>query len=322
MSDANPDFVRLADPYRRELLAFCYRMLGSLHDAEDLVQETYLRAWRAYSEFEGRASMRTWLYRIATNACLRALENAQRRALPSALGAPSSDPHDRLTRAPEVPWLEPIPDLLFVGAPVDPAAAAVSRESMRLAFVAALQHLPARQRAVLILRDVLQWPAAEVAALLDMSRPAINSALQRARATLASLSLSEDSVAEPSEPERKSMLERYVRAFEAGDMKLLTSLLAEAVVLEMPPAVEYFAGRATVLDFLATRVPRAHRFRMLPAGANGQPAVLAYVDDEVGAYLLHSVQVLSMSKEGISHITVFFGRDCLRAFGTPDRIDG
>jgi RNA polymerase sigma-70 factor (ECF subfamily) len=322
VTEVNPDFVRQADPYRRELLAYCYRMLGSLHDAEDLVQETYLRAWRAYDEFEGRASMRTWLYRIATNACLRALENQQRRALPSALGAPAPDPHGRFTQAPEVPWLEPIPDPMFVSSPVDPAAAAVTRESMRLAFVAALQHLPARQRAVLILREVLQWPASDVASLLEMSRPAINSALQRARATLSSLSLTEDSVTEPPELERRSMLERYVRAFETGDLELLTSLLTEAVVLEMPPILEYFAGRATVLDFLATRVPRPNRFRMVPVGANGQPAVVAYVDDEVGAYLVHSVQVLTLSPDGITRISAFFDRACALSFGAPERIEG
>src|ERR687885_24098 len=186
------DFLRLADPYRRELLAHCYRMLGSIHDAEDLVQETYLRAWRAYDRFEGRSSLRTWLHQIATRACLTALENRSRRPMPTGLGAPSIDPADPLVEQPEVPWLEPVPDAMVAAEGSDPAAIVTSRQSLRLALIAALQHLPPRQRAVLILRDVLQWRAAEVAEVLDTTTTAVNSILQRARAQLNEVAPNED----------------------------------------------------------------------------------------------------------------------------------
>jgi len=195
------DFARLTGPFREELLAHCYRMLGSVQDAEDQVQETLLRAWRSYGGFEGRSSVRTWLYRIATNACLRALENRVRRPLPSGLGAPAQEA-GTAPGAPrtEVPWLEPIPDALFGTAPADPAAVVVSRTSMRLALIAALQYLPPRQRAVLILRDVLRWRAAEVAGLLGISTVAVNSLLQRARAQLELAAPAEDAIREPTRP--------------------------------------------------------------------------------------------------------------------------
>src|SRR4051812_34180094 len=179
------DFPELTDGYRRELTAHCYRMTGSIHDAEDLVQETYLRAWRAYAAFEGRSSVRTWLYRIATNVCLTALEGKDRRPLPTGLGAPASDPGEAVIESAEVSWLEPAPDPLLAAEATDPATIVAQRESIRLAFVAALQHLPARQRAVLILRDVLRWKASEVAQALESSEAAVNSALQRAHAQLA-----------------------------------------------------------------------------------------------------------------------------------------
>ncbi len=179
------DFTSLTGQFRRELLAHCYRMLGSADEAEDLVQETYLRAWRAYDGFEGRSSVRTWLYRIATNACLTAIERRGRRPLPSGLGGPDEDPAAPVVDAPQVPWLQPIPDALLASPHDDPAAAAASRAGIRLAMVAALQYLSARQRAVLILRDVLEWPAAEVAAMLGTTTTAVNSGLRRARAQLA-----------------------------------------------------------------------------------------------------------------------------------------
>src|SRR6201986_4495359 len=195
------DFTGLTGRFRGELLAHCYRMMGSAADAEDLVQETYLRAWRSYERFEGRSSVRTWLYRIATNACLTALERRGRRPLPSGLGGPSGDPEAPVVAGPEVPWLQPLPDVLMAGENEDPASVAVSREGIRLAFVAALQYLSARQRAVLIMRDVLQWPAAEVADLLGMSTTAVNSGLRRARAQLARALPAEDELAEPAEPD-------------------------------------------------------------------------------------------------------------------------
>ena len=193
-SAVQDDFLPLAEPYRRELLAHCYRMLGSVHDAEDLVQETYLRAWRGYDRFEGRSSMRTWLYRIATSACLTALETRNRRPLPSGLGAPKADPDATLVQQNEVLWLEPIPDAMVAGEADDPATIVASRESIRLALIAALQHLPPKQRAVLILCEVLKWKAAEVADLLDTTTAAVNSALQRARAQLDEAAPSQETV--------------------------------------------------------------------------------------------------------------------------------
>ena len=251
------EFERLTGPFRGELLAYCYRMLGSVQDAEDQVQETLLRAWRGYGGFEGRSSVRTWLYRIATNACLRALETRGRRPLPSGLGGPAEDPDAPLAAArPEVPWLQPIPDARFGSAPADPAAVVVSRTSMRLALIAALQYLPARQRAVLILRDVLGWRAAEVAGLLGTSVPAVNSALQRAREHLETARPAEDEIGEPDTPAERDLVGRYAAAFENADMAGLVALLREDAVLEMPPLPGWFRGRAAVARFLGTRVMR------------------------------------------------------------------
>ena len=204
------EFMERADRFRRELLAHCYRMSGSAHDAEDLVQETYLRAWRAYDKFEDRSSMRTWLYRIATNVCLTALEGRARRPLPTGLGQPSSDPDTPLSEPTEVPWLSPLPDSLGGSAPED---AAEQRESIHLAFVAALQHLPPRQRAALVLRDVLRWRAAEVAEAVGTSTAAVNSALQRARASVRAAQLERDRTPEALDPEQEALLQRYVQAF-------------------------------------------------------------------------------------------------------------
>jgi RNA polymerase sigma-70 factor (ECF subfamily) len=230
------DFERLTGPFREELLAYCYRMLGSVQDAEDQLQETLLRAWRSYDGFEGRSSVRTWLYRIATNACLRALENRGRRPLPSGLGAPAPGADTPLgaPRA-EVPWLEPIPDALFGSRPADPAAIVISRTSMRLALIAALQYLPPRQRAVLILRDVLRWRAAEVAGLLGISTVAVNSLLQRARAQLELAAPAEDAIREPTRPADRELVGRYAAAFENADLTALVRMLREDAVLEMPP---------------------------------------------------------------------------------------
>jgi RNA polymerase sigma-70 factor (ECF subfamily) len=199
-------FVSDTEPYRRELVAHCYRMLGSAHDAEDVVQETYLRAWRGYQEFESRSSVRTWLYRIATNACLTALAHSSRRVLPSGLGGPADDPHAEPAPATNVTWLQVIPDSWVD----DPAVVVTSRESLRLALVASLQHLPAQQRAVLLLRDVLAFPAADVAAMLNISVAAVKSALQRARARMQDVAPSADDVVEPTEPRARELLEMYM----------------------------------------------------------------------------------------------------------------
>src|SRR2546430_2748472 len=213
------DFARLTDPFRPELLAHCYRMLGWVHDAEAQVQETMIRAWRSYGEFEGRASLRTWLYRIATNACLRALENTGRRPLPSGLGAPGEYPEAPLTAArPEIPWLQPIPDALVSAGSADPAEIAASREGTRLALIAALQYLPARQRAVLILRDVLRWRAAEVAELLGTTTIAVNRMLQRARERLEQAAPDQDQIHEPAYPQDRALLDRFATAFQNADV--------------------------------------------------------------------------------------------------------
>jgi RNA polymerase sigma-70 factor (TIGR02960 family) len=253
------------------LLAHIYRMLGSAEEAEDLVQETYLRAWRSFDRFEGRSSVRTWLYRIATNVSLTAVERRRRRPLPSGLGAPTEDPQARLVAGPEVAWLQPLPDALLGREQEDPAAVAVSRAGIRLAFVAALQHLSARQRAVLILRDVLEWPAAEVAELLGTTTTAVNSGLRRARAQLARALPAEDELAEPAEPDRRALLERFAAAIEHGEAGALAELLREDVALEMPPLLNLVrrpAGRRA----LCGGEP-SHRARGVAAGCgDGQRA--------------------------------------------------
>ena len=316
------DFVRTADAFRPELLAHCYRMVGSVHDAEDLVQETYLRAWRSYDRFEGRASLRTWLYRIATNTCLTALERGSHRPLPAGIGAPSTDPAQRLApEQPEVPWLQPIPDRLISADAADPAAIAVSRDSVRLAFVAALQHLSARQRAVLILRDVLAWPASEVAELLDTSVQSVNSALQRARARLAQIT--DFNSAEPSDVESRSLLRRYVEAMQNADMTGLARLLREDVEMEMPPIPTWFVGRDAVAGFLVNRVlVKENRWRYLPARANSQPAFAAYLQDADGVFLAHGIQVLTIDGDHIARIVAFLDPSLMSPFGLPTSLKG
>src|SRR5215475_6028617 len=241
------DFARLTDPLRPELLAHCYRMLGSVDEAEDQVQETLLRAWRSFGDFEGRSSLRTWLYRIATNSCLRALENRARRPLPSGLGGPGTDPDRPVGRAKdEIAWLQPFPDSMLGTGQADPASVVTSRASMRLALIAALQYLPPRQRAVLILRDVLGWHAAEVANLLGLTPAATNSLLQRARARLRQAAPDTEQVREPAEASERALLDAYAEAFASADVGALTKLLRDDAVLEMPPQPTWFAGREQV----------------------------------------------------------------------------
>jgi len=314
------DFAQLTDPFRAELLAYCYRMLGSIHDAEDQLQETLIRAWRSYGRFEGRASLRTWLYRIATNACLRALENRDRRPLPSGLGAPAEDPAAPLAQArPEVPWLQPVPDALVSAELADPASVAVSRASLRLALIAALQYLPARQRAVLILRDVLGWRAAEVAGLLGSSTAAVNSVLQRARAQLDRAAPAEDELREPADPDDRALVDRYATAFENADIAALMRLLREDAVLEMPPLPTWFAGRAAIGRFLAAQVlEQSGRFRMISVAANGQPGLAAYVRGHEGVYRAHAIVVLTIAGSDIARISSFNDAGLFPAFGLPE----
>jgi RNA polymerase sigma-70 factor (ECF subfamily) len=320
---ASADFGQLSDQYRQELLAHCYRMLGSIQDAEDQVQETLVRAWRSFGEFEGRSSLRTWLYRIATNACLRALETRARRALPSGLGAPGENPEEPPGRwRTELPWLEPFPDSLLPPAPpapADPAVIVGSRQSMRLALIAALQYLPPRQRAVLILRDVLGWHAAEVADLLGVSVAAVNSLLQRAREQLRDTAPGEEEIREPTEPARRALLDQYSAAFASSDVAALLRLLRADAVLEMPPLPVWFAGRDQVARFLGTHVLlRPGDFALLPTAANGQPAFASYQRDADGLHRAHGVQVLTLSEAGVARIVSFNDPALVTVFGQPE----
>ena len=316
------EFEQLTGPFRDELLAYCYRMLGSVQDAEDQLQETLLRAWRGYGGFEGRSSVRTWLYRIATNVCLRALETRGRRPLPSGLGAPAEDPHVQLVTAPEVPWLQPFPDALLAGEREDPAAVTVARTGIRLAFVAALQHLSARERAVLILRDVLEFPAAEAADLLGTTTTAVNSGLRRARAQIAEAVPAEDELAEPADPGQRALLDRFAAAFENADATALAELLREDVALEMPPLLTWFSGQQSVARFIGSRVfARFGEFRMVPVMANGQPAFAGYTRGDDGSYHAHEIVVPTVTETGIARIIVFLNPGLFAMFGLPDDYD-
>ncbi|MFI7702624.1 RNA polymerase subunit sigma-70 [Nonomuraea sp. NPDC049480] len=313
-------------------MVHCYRMLGSVEEAEDLVQETFLRAWKGLRSFEGRSSLRAWLYRIATNACLDALDGRARRVLPHHL-APPSDPSVDLPPRTDVPWLQPFPDRMWEpAAPGDsgPDAVAVSRETLELAFLAAIQHLPPRQRAVLILRDVAGWPAKEVATLLEGSVAGVNSALQRARATmrehLPEHRMDWAPAAEPS-PEERAVLRRYMDAMERADLAAVATLLAADVRATMPPFPMWFRGRAAVMASLeaswdADAPWYVGSFRMVPVGANRQPAAAAYVrapgDTTFRAF---AVGVLRIEAGLITEITAFHDTGLFAAFGLPSERD-
>jgi RNA polymerase sigma-70 factor (ECF subfamily) len=311
------EFERLTEPFRRELLAHCYRMLGSVDDAEDLVQETYLRAWRSFDGFEARSSLRTWLYRIATNACLTAVERRGRRPLPSDLGDPG-EPGQRLAPAqPEIGWLQPIPDALLPAA-ADPAVLVAARSSVRLALVAALQYLPPRQRVVLILRDVLAWRAVEVADLLGTTPAAVHSTLQRARYQLARAAPTEVETSEPVEPEGRALLDRYVAAFEDADITALMQLLREDVVWEMPPFMAWFAGREAVGRFISAQVfGSPGTWKLVRADANGHPALAAYLRGPDGIHHAHAIQVLTVTAAGIARVVTFLDPGLFTAFDLP-----
>jgi RNA polymerase sigma-70 factor, ECF subfamily len=268
-------FEAATAPYRRELVAHCYRMTGSAHEAEDLVQETYVRVWRAFDRFEGRSSVRTWLYRIATNVCLTQLNGRQRRVLPSGLVPPSSDPYAAATPASGgVVWLEPISDGLVLDQRADPAEVAAVRQSIRLALVAAAQTLSARQRAAFFLCDVLGRPGAEAADVLDVSVGALKSLLQRARARLAQQTVTDEELAEPTDEGARQVLDRYMAAFERSDMAAIEHLLANDTILEMTGTTSWFSGKATCLPFIAAQaIGQVGDWHMVPFQANGQLAV-------------------------------------------------
>ncbi|WHT18416.1 RNA polymerase subunit sigma-70 [Crossiella sp. CA-258035] len=312
------EFLDQAEVYRRELLAHCYRMLGSVDDAEDVVQETYLRAWRASAGFEGRSSVRTWLYRIATNACLSALRKRDRRVLPSGLGAASGDPDAVLEPGDGVSWVQPLPDMLVRAEAADPAGVAVAREGLRLALVASLQHLSGKQRAVLVLRDVLGWPAAEVAAVLELNVGAVKSLLQRARARLAAVAPIAEEVLAPEDPRARALLSAYMAAFERADAAAVQRLLLRDASLEMTPVRTWFAGLSACVPFLARHVlGEPGSWRTVATAANGQPALAAYLRGEDGRYHGHGVGVLTVTAGGISRISVFGDLELLPRFGLP-----
>ena len=314
---SDTEFATLAEPFRPELLAHCYRILGSIHDAEDLVQETYLRAWRGFGGFEGRSSLRRWLYKIATMACLTALETRSRRPLPSGLGAPSDDHHVAIAaRESLVPWLQPVPDAL-IGAD-DPATIVARQAGVRLAFIAALQFLPARQRAVLTLRDVLAFRTAEVAEMLGTSTAAVDSALRRARAHLAEAGPVEDDLTEPDSEALQSLLDSYVDAFTRADAGALVNLLRADVELEMPPIPTWFTGQRAVLGFLAGHVLASAVWRLVPTRANGQPAFAVYRRADDSSYQAYGIQVLTLTGAKIARITSFNDPGLVPIFGqTP-----
>jgi len=320
-------FQQLVEPHRPELRLHCYRMLGSLDDAEDLVQETFLRAWRAVDRFEGRASVRSWLYRIATNACLNALASraTARRVLPEAVGPPAvempgSEP------ATEIPWLEPYPDAALEGVPdtaPGPDARYEMREAVQLAFVAAIQHLSPRQRAVLLLRDVMGWSAAEAAQLLEASVMSVNSALLRARATIERRFPDGRPGALPAQDERqRELLDRYLRVWDAADVDGLVALLREDAVIAMPPWPHWYAGRDAIRAFFAwiwpPGGPRTGHLRLVPTAANAQPAFAVYrPDDRSGSLEAHAIEVLTIRQGAIAAITHFRDPRVFARFDLP-----
>ena len=310
------------EQHRRELTGYCYRMLASPFEAEDAVQETFIRAWRGIDRFERRAALRSWLYRIATNVCLDMLGGRERRARPMDLGPAREPIADNLNALPEVTWIEPVPDTLVLG-DADPAAVAIARESIRLAFVAALQHLPARQRAVLILCEVLRWKASEVAELLDTTVASVNSALQRARATLEATDLpAGETIAKLSEADSE-LLARYVEAFEAYDIDALTSLIQEDATQSMPPYDLWLRGRDDIFAWWFGPGIGCRGSRVIPTTtANGSPAFGQYKPDAAGGFEPWALQVLELSDGRIVEFTFFLGTETLfPLFGLPARLD-
>jgi RNA polymerase sigma-70 factor (ECF subfamily) len=318
---ASGDLEVALERHRAELTGYCYRMLASPFEAEDAVQETLIRAWRSFDRFEGRSTLRSWLYRIATNVCLDMLQGRERRARPMDLGTARAPVEANLHTLPETTWIQPIPDGM-VARDADPAEVAVARETIRLAFVAALQHLPPRQRAVLILCEVLRWKAGEVAELLDTSVASVNSALQRARATLAA---SDTSAAgsRPLDEADRALLARYVEAFEQYDMEALTSLIQEDATQSMPPYDLWLRGRSDIITWWFGPGIGCRGSRVIPApGANGSPAFGQYKPSPRGGYDPWALQVVEISAGRIGEFTFFLDTDTLfPLFGLPGRLE-
>jgi RNA polymerase sigma-70 factor (ECF subfamily) len=318
VTESEEGFDRLVEPFRTELLAYCYRMLGSAHDAEDLVQETCLRAWRSRAQYDAaRSSPRTWLYRIATNACLTALEGRGRRPLPSGLVA-ASDPLGPFVQIENQAWLQPLPDSLLDAG--DPARAVTDRSSLRLAFAAALQHLSARQRGALILRDVLSFSAAETAEILGTTAVSVNSSLARARARVREAGAVQERLAEPSAAGQRAWIDRYMKAFEHADVERLKRLLTEDVLMEMPPMLKWFTGRGNYGLFMEWVFAECGTdWRLRAVAANGQPGFAAY-QRLGGRYELHTVQLFTVTDAGISRNSVFQDSGVFASFGLPSAL--
>jgi RNA polymerase sigma-70 factor, ECF subfamily len=307
------------EPYRRELTGYCYRMLGSVFEADDAVQEAMVRAWRAIDGFEGRSSLRSWLYRIATNVCLDMLRGRERRALAMDLGpSGTADSFLGTTRA-ESAWVTPIPDGRVLPEDGDPAELAAAKESIKLAFVTALQHLPAKQRAVLILREVLRWQATEVAELLDTSVASVNSALQRARATLAARDVDESSVGSVS-ADQQELLARYVDAFERYDISSLVSLLRDDAVMSMPPYDFWLQGPVEMGRWFLGEGIGCRGSRLLATSANGSAAFGSYRPDPKGGHYPWALQVIEVSGDRIVGHHNFLDTNLFAAFGLPDHL--
>ena len=319
---ATPAFGEL-EQHRRELTAYCYRMLGSPFEAEDAVQDTLIRAWRSIDRFEGRSALRSWLYRIATNVCLDMLSGRERRARPMDLGASVEPVESNLNTLPEVTWIEPIPDT-SIAPDGDPANVAESRETIRLAFVAALQHLPPRQRAVLILCEVLRWKASEVGELLDTSVASVNSALQRARATLDQTDVVSAGSTKPLSEADRDLLARYVEAFQAYDMEKLTSLIHEDATQSMPPYDMWLRGRDDIFAWWTGPGIGCKGSRVIPTmAANGSPAFGQYKPSESGSgFDPWALQVIEIENGGIAELTFFLGTETIfPLFGLPPRLE-
>jgi RNA polymerase sigma-70 factor, ECF subfamily len=312
------------EQYRMELTGYSYRMLGSAFDAEDAVQETMVRAWRNFGQFEGRAALRSWLYRIATNVCLDMLNGRQRRARPMDLASPQPAEANLLgAPLPETTWILPIPDGRVLSTEGDPAELAVARESIKLAFVAALQHLPPKQRAVLILREVLRWQATEVAELLDTSVASVNSALQRARSTLAATNVTDSDPMQPMDEEQQALLARYIEAFERYDLDALVSLLHEDATWSMPPYTLWMQSHDEIQRWMLGPGSGCRGSRLVPTVANGLPAFGQYRPSPDGGWEPWALQVIEISDGRISGANFFLDTASLfPLFGLPPRLEG
>ncbi len=315
-------FSELVEPYRRELQVYCYRLLGSLQDAEDVLQETLLRAWRRLDTFEGRASFRAWLYKIATNACLDALDRRTRRALPMTLYAPAEPPITSLTTISDPVWLDPFPDEWMDETAISAEAHYTIHESVTLAFLTALQVLPPRQRAVVVLCDVLDWHADEVARLLEMTVSAVNSALHRARTTLSKHYLAVSPENHSPSASTRRLLERYVHAWETADVAGLVALLKEDATFTMPPSATWFQGRAAVGNFFAAYIlVDGLSYRLQPIRASGQPGFAAYLyDQRTRQFDAHSIHVLTLDDSQLMALTTFLNPALFPHFGLPNTL--